>query len=150
MAQTTKVRKARAKKDVKRAIRKIDPETVKEILSAEDETLEKKMEAWGSREPGQTVDGTSKVPWTVKEMEKRFPIVEMFSEENIKITWNGVPYQLYQNATHYVPNVIRDAYMRHRRQQSSAMTTQKLARELSSTGFETIVELGAGSLSPEE
>lgn len=140
---TTKVRKARAKKDVKRALRKIAPEDVEAILKGEKAIAEQKVVERKERVPGLVVEGV-KTSWTRKDIEERFPVVEFLSEENIVITWNGVPYQLLQGATHYLPSVIRDTYLNHRKQLRMAGKASTEDR-----GFSTITDLGAGALPPE-
>jgi len=137
---TTKVRKARAAKDVKRAVRKLAPEDAKAILSGEEQVAEKKIVEAPQRKPGQTIEG-AKVPWTRKDIEAISPIVEMISEENIKITWNGVTYQLLEGATHFIPAVIRDSYLRHRREMR--LSGKSFG---SGQGFDTVINLGAGAV----
>ncbi len=141
---TTKVRKAIAKKKVKRDLRKISPEDVKAIVEDIGEVAERKIEQGQARIPGATIDGM-KIPWTRKDIEERFPIVELNSEETIQITWNGVTYQLLAGAIHYVPSVIRDSYLRHRR--GLMESAKNIGKD---SGFVTMVELGAGALPPEE
>lgn len=140
---TTRVRKHRAIKGVKQAIRKIDAEDAIAILEEATERAEVKKEEGLKREPGMTVDG-AKIPWTRKDIEDRFLIVELLSEETVPITWNGVTYQLLQGATHYVPSVIRDSYLRHRGEM------RKAGKNLGEgSGFNAIVNLGAGALEEE-
>lgn len=138
-----KVRKARAKKAVARAVQKIEPEEAKAILEEQTEVAEGKVVEAKKKAPGQTVDGV-KVSWTKKDIEERFPIVELNSEETIRINWNGVEYQLLQGATHYVPSVIRDVYLQHRK---ALRTGGKSLPE--GGGFSHTIELGAGALPPE-
>jgi hypothetical protein len=139
---TTKLRKARADKGIKRALRKMAPEDALAILKNQEETAEEQIVETKERVPGQVVGGL-KTSWTRKDIETRFPIVEFLSEENIVITWNGVPYQLLQGATHYLPSVIRDAYLNHRRE----LRTSKTLPE--DRGFTNIIDLGTGALPPE-
>lgn len=141
---TTKLRKARAKKAVRHALRKVSPEDVATILGKETKIAEVKAEVQAEKVPGQIMADTgTKVSWTKSDLEARFPIVELFSEENVKITWNGVVYQLLSGATHYVPSVIKDAYLQHRRE--ARMAGKSMPTD---SGFTTTVELGAGSLEP--
>lgn len=140
---TTKIRKARAKKEVKHALRKLDPKDVEVILASERAIAQEKIADVSPRTPGQTVDGI-KIAWTRRDITERFPTVELLSEENIVITWNGVPYQLLQGATHYVPSVIRDSYLRHRSEM------RKAGKSLGEgSGFTPLINLGAGGLEPE-
>lgn len=140
---TTKVRKHRAIKGVKQAIRKIAPEDAIAILAEATEKAEAKRDEGIKREPGMTIDGI-KTPWTRRDIEERFEIVELLAEETVPIIWNGVTYQLIQGATHYVPSVIRDSYLRHRQ---GMRTAGKNLGE--GSGFTAIVNLGAGALEPE-
>lgn len=139
----TKVRKALATKEVKRAIRKLEPEVVKEVLEAEAEKAERKIGAV-TRRPGMTVEG-GKIPWTYSDME-RFPTVELHSEENVIITWNGLRYQLYQGGIHYVPDVIAREYYRHRHEPISQLKRVEAGFDPS---FITTIAPGAGPLPPE-
>ncbi len=140
---TTRLRKHRADKGGKQASRKIDAEDAIAILEEATEKAEVKREEGFKREPGMTFDG-AKIPWTKKDIEERFPIVELLAEETVPIIWNGVTYQLIQGATHYVPNVIRDSYLRHRGEM------RKAGKNLGEgSGFNAIVNLGAGALEEE-
>ncbi len=139
---TTKVRKARARKQVKQALRKVEPELVKEITAEAVVKAEERVEE--GRHPGQTINA-QKVAWTYKDMEERFETVELYSEENVRFTINGLAYQLLQGATHYIPEPVKTAYMlRRANQRTSGM---HLAED---TGFVTMVHPGAGPLEPEE
>ena len=115
MQKTSKVRKARADKGVKRALKRIAPEDVKEILQEAVEASDR-QEQVQERYPGAKIGG-QKVSWTLEEMRKRFPIVELESEITERITWNGVVFQLITGAIHYVPEPIRNEYIRIRRNQ---------------------------------
>ena len=141
---TTKVRAARAKKDVKRALRKIDPKEVREILENESEGIDKKVRTTKALSPGETNPGTStKVPWTWKELCARYPMVSIHPQETYIITWNGIPFQLIAGAEHYVPEPFKDAY------NHNLANRRKTATLRTNMGFETIAELGAGPLEPE-
>ena len=111
---STKTRKIRADKGVKKALKKIAPEDVKEILESVLEEEDKKVEIV-AKYPGMKVNG-QKVAWTYDEMKKRFPSVKFMSEINERITWNGVVFQLYAGAEHTVPEPIRNEYFRIRRE----------------------------------
>ena len=139
----TKVRKALATRKVKQAIRKIEPEVAKEILEAEATRAEAKAEVT-ERRPGLTVGG-HKIAWTYTDM-AQFPVVEVHSEENVKITWNGLDYQLLQGAIHYLPDVIAREYYNHRNQSVNA--SRNIKKDFAQ-GFETVIELGAGALPPQ-
>ena len=138
----TKLRKVRAGRAVKRALRKIDPEAAQDILLEQSEVVTKKPH--GKLAPGETNPSTNtKVAWTWNELCARFPIHEVEAQETIQFNWNGIPFQFIAGAKHYVPEPIKDMYF-----QWLANRRQK-PRIKSSTGFETIIELGAGPLEPE-
>ena len=141
---TTKVRAARAKKDVSRALRKIDPRDVSDILGNESEGIEKKVRSTRILSPGDTNPGTNqKVAWTWKELCARYPIVTIHPQETIKFSWNGIDIQLIAGAEHYVPEPIAAMY------HGWLANKRKTNKLISGSGFETIVELGAGPLAPE-
>ncbi len=115
---STKTRKIRADKGVKKALKKIAPEDVKEILESVLEEEDKRIEIV-DKQPGTKVNG-QKIAWTYEEMKKRFAPVTFISEMTERITWNGVVFQLYVGAEHTVPEPIRNEYFRIRREARGA------------------------------
>ena len=141
---TTRLRTARAKKDVKRALRKIDPKAARDILEEQSEGVDKKVKSTKTLQPGDTNPGTStKIPWTWKELCARYPIVTIHPQETIKFNWNGIDIQLIAGAEHYVPTPIAAMY------HGWLSSKRKKAKLISGSGFETLAELGAGPLEPE-
>lgn len=63
-------------------------------------------------------DGTKirkKVRWTMKDVVARFPMVEVFPEETLTITWNGVSIVLREGQQATIPQPHADIYQQHQR-----------------------------------
>lgn len=112
----------------------------KAVLHELVETVVQEQEAIGEeRIPGQVVRGL-KTPWTVRDIEARFPIVSFLPEETATITYNGVRYQFLADKEMHVPSIIRDTYLDSRRR------TRAVGKELRALGIQ--VEAGVGGLPP--
>ena len=137
-------KKERVKRTVKRAVgRARTPEEAQEVIEAITQELQTQVEEEVSgRVPGKTVHGV-KTPWTYSDLCKVFPIVSFTPDETIGLTFNGVRVQAIQDIAMHVPRCFMDIYLAHK-------TGSRIsAKSLPDSGFQTIVELGAGALPPE-
>jgi hypothetical protein len=136
----TKLRKEKARRQVKQALRKVTPEDIDNILKEQEEIVTQQKET-KKDEPGSTrPDSMTKVPWTWRALCDKYPIVEIFPQETEKFNYCGIDVQLIAGAVHYVPEPFKSEYLRKlsdRRRKPDVKNAQ---------GFETIVELGAGPL----
>lgn len=146
------------KTKTKRRSRKVTaPETIQEKKEEAFELLDEveqaelsDFEQWkrdkqkerDERIPGKKVAGT-KTMWTKKDIADRWPVVTFVPEETVKVTFQGVIYQLLAGAENHVPQVIRDQYYMCKRQERMA------GKSLPETGYVTTIDLGAGALPPE-
>ncbi len=90
-----------------------------------------------SRQPGKVIDG-KKIPWTMKDMEARFPMVNFVPDETVPLTWNGVKVYAIAGIEIHAPKPFYDIW-NHRK-----------AELMKSPNFPGIqVEAGAGALPPE-
>jgi len=109
----------------------------KEVLAEIVEEAVKEQEEIGERVPGKVVRGI-KTPWTRADVDKIFPIVSLIPEQTIRVTYNGVSYQLIQDLEMVVPSVIRDIYNNSRKRVRQGTQIPGV-----------FVEGGAGGLPPE-
>ncbi len=65
--------------------------------------------------PGMPVKGVGKVPWTMKEIEKVFPVVEYVPDETMPVTWNGVKIQCFAGVSQLMPSCFRDVMENRKR-----------------------------------
>lgn len=102
---------------------------------------EQKIEEMGERTPGKVVNGV-KTPWTRADME-RFERIVFTPAHTVKVTWNGILYQMIESVEMMVPEpvyyVYKDAYDRMR----------NVGKSMPSSGFPMTVTHGAGGLEPE-
>lgn len=136
---TTRVRKARAKKEVKRAVRKIEPEVMQEIVGELSSKAEKPVV---ERHPGVKIEG-NKVPWTIQEF-LALPKEKHFVEETERFNWNGIRIQLIAGAEHELPSAFWNWYRQRR------ANMRKKTEFGVDSGFVPVVNLGAGAMRPEE
>ena len=139
-------KQARVKRTVKRVIgRARTAVEATEIIEEIKQELEPqvKEEASGERVPGKIVHGM-KTPWTYSDLCKVFPIVTFTPDESMPLTWGGVRVQALQDIEMHVPRCFRDIYLANK--QGSRIS----AKTLPESGFQSIVELGAGALPPQE
>ena len=131
----TKTKKA--KRVVKQVLSRAEnPEEVLEEVaqSIEQEAIEAKEE----RVPGKVVHG-QKTPWTLKDIEKIFPVCEFTPDTTVNITWNGVSKQLIAGVSQLMPTCFRDLYLETKRRERSR-------REINVSTGKIDIDLGAGSL----
>ncbi len=135
--------KKRAQRQVKQAVRKLDPQEVKEVLNmASPETLAS-IPNIPVRVPGSKVAGT-KVGYTHQDLCRVYGIAEFTPEETKSVTLQGISYQLISGVSMAVPKEVIRIYERSRR------ITREAANNMPrDQGFETITQLGAGAL-PQE
>lgn len=128
--------RARAKAEVRKLVERTDPTVLNELIA--EETAAPIVTGERPR-PGSTING-QKVQWTHADVVREFPVVDFQPEETIKVTYQGVPYQLISNVKCKVPSVVRDIYYQSRRERDQA------PRDLqNSTGFLSTVSLGSGT-----
>ena len=94
------------------------------------------------RVPGKKVGGT-KTAWTMQDILERWKVVDFVPEETTKVIFNGVPYQFLANAINHVPEIFVKQYQECKRKAARA------GQSLPDTGFQTIIQPGAGALEPE-
>ena len=118
--------------------RKVRPEPT--IPSA----LEPKGLPCGSKYEITRRDGSKelrKVPWTRAIVEKMFPMVEIFPEDTLPLTWNGVTYNITEGQTISVPQPHADIYRRFQRNKHAPKAGVMII-----DGQAIVVRHGAGGL----
>ena len=56
-----------------------------------------------------------KVRWTMKDVRKMFPMVSVFADETITITWNGISVRLIEGQEMQIPKPHADIYRERQR-----------------------------------
>ena len=93
-------------------------EKVKGVLAEViDEAVEEEV---AERRPGMKIRG-QKIPWSRRDVEEAFPPVTFIPDETIRVTWNGIVYQLIADQEVTVPSCIKTVYddSKLRRRQSA-------------------------------
>ena len=89
-------------------------EDLKEAIEVQDDPIPV------NRKPGEKyrVGGkTFKVPWTKKDVEEIYPLVEFIPEETLKMVYQGLGYQLIADRVCKVPSIIRELYVEKRKKE---------------------------------
>ena len=131
------VRKARAKKQIKRTLSRLSPEESKELLG--ETTVETPVPT--GRKPGQIIQGRKTI-YTRRDLDNIYGLCEFTPDETIKVTVQGVPFQLIVGVSMIAPTIVKDIYEQHKKELRNA------GKGFSESGYESIVALGAGSLEP--
>ncbi len=118
----------RTKRQVKSTIRKVlDPQETKVLLNEIIEEVEQKIEEKPKgRVPGLTI-GSSKTPYTYKDLDGMFPAVTFTPEETIPLTYQGVSVQALSGWEMCVPECFKRVYDNHRREKRQFSKTLKEA-----------------------
>ncbi len=93
--------------------------------------------------PGRHIGG-EKIAWKESDLLERWPVVAFVPSETLPISFNGIRYQMIAGRECHVPSVIVRQY--NDRVKAKTDPAKDL---LQGTGFNTVVELGAGPLGPD-
>ena len=82
----------------------------------------------GERQPGTIISDhqgrkLGKVPWTMKEIERRFSLVEYTPVETLPVTWNGVSIQCFRGVSQLMPSCFRDILLDRARRMNKSHDT---------------------------
>lgn len=86
-----------------------------------------------------------KVPWTRAVVEKQFPMVEIFPEDTLPLTWNGITYHIFEGHPIMVPQPHADIYRRYQRNKHAPKAGVVVV-----DGQAIVVRHGAGGLNDDE
>ncbi len=134
-----------ASRKLKKAVRRAGGaaerrEVVEDLLEdLEDQEVEESED----NRPGRKIRG-SKVSWTEQDIKDRWPIISFIPEWTGPLNFQGVRYQAIAGREMHVPSVIKRIYdnrIREKMDHPNAMPRD--------TGFETVVQIGAGALGPD-
>ncbi len=134
-----------AAKKVTRAVKRAgSPAARRELLEAALEDAEDvEIAVEEDNRPGRHIGG-EKVAWQESDLLERWDVVSFMPAETVPISFNGIRYQLIAGQEMHVPEVIVRLYNEHVR--AKVNPSDGVFKD---TGFQTIVQLGAGPLGPD-
>ena len=81
-----------------------------------EKVVQEKIDQEEERKPGSIVRG-QKVPWSWKDCEKVFPVVEFTPWTSQPVTWNGLTKYFIANQSQLMPSCFKDIYLESMRRQ---------------------------------
>ena len=133
------VRGELAKRKVARSLKGVDPEEAQQIAEDLAQAKETEIEDRQERYAGQVV-GKFKVPFTLKDLEDKYPLVTFTPEETIRFTLNGVVRQFIAGYECTVPECFKILYDRRKQQMV------RRGKQLPDLGYVNMEQPGAGTL----